>query len=96
MDCFVLPSLFEGNPIVGVEIQCAGLVGLFSDNITKTCKITDLIEFYSLEEKASLWARNILKHKNTVQKRYSRDEEIKKSEYDIQSMISKIERIYLT
>lgn len=33
-DLFVLPSLFEGLPIVGVEAQCSGLTCLFSNNIT--------------------------------------------------------------
>ena len=67
MDCFILPSLFEGNPIVGIEIQCSGLRGLFSDRITKTCKITDLIEFHSLNESPELWAEYILNNKDIVE-----------------------------
>ncbi len=95
MDCFVLPSLFEGNPIVGIEIQCSGLRGLFSDTITKTCKITDLIEFHSLKEAPSLWAKYILNNKGLNEGRYSRAEEIKRAEYDIKSMVNKLEKIYL-
>jgi len=35
MDCFILPSFFEGLPVVGVEAQVSGLKCLFSDTITK-------------------------------------------------------------
>lgn len=34
-DIFVLPSRFEGLPIVGVEAQLAGLPCIFSDKITE-------------------------------------------------------------
>lgn len=35
MDCMILPSLYEGLPMVGVEAQCSGLPVIFSDTITK-------------------------------------------------------------
>ena len=31
MDCFLLPSLYEGLPIVGLEAQCAGADVFFSN-----------------------------------------------------------------
>lgn len=39
MDVFCLPSLYEGLPVVGVEAQAAGLLCLFSNNITPDIRI---------------------------------------------------------
>lgn len=40
MDVFLLPSNFEGLPIVGIEAQSAGLPCMMSDRITREAKIT--------------------------------------------------------
>jgi len=40
MDVFILPSNFEGLPIVGVEAQASGIKCLFSENVTKETDIT--------------------------------------------------------
>ena len=38
-DCFLLPSNYEGLPVVGVEAQCSGLPCLFSKRITPEIKL---------------------------------------------------------
>ncbi|MCC5895587.1 MAG: glycosyltransferase [Alkalibacterium sp.] len=49
IDLFLLPSLFEGNPIVGIEAQCSGVKCLFSEKITKQLKIVKRSEFLSID-----------------------------------------------
>lgn len=51
MDAFVLPSLFEGLPVTGIEAQYAGLPCIFSDEISKEVKITDNIRFIGIKER---------------------------------------------
>lgn len=48
MDVFVLPSLFEGLPVTGIEAQYAGLPCIFSDEISKEVKITDDVQFIGI------------------------------------------------
>ena len=82
MDCFILPSRFEGLPIVGIEAQAAGLKIFLSDIITKEVQITDLVEYVSLNESPSIWAEKILKSK-----KYNRANMYKKivnAEYDVE------------
>lgn len=48
MDCFILPSLFEGLSVVSIEAQVNGLQCLFSDTITKECVISNNVSFLSI------------------------------------------------
>ena len=60
MDCFVLPSLYEGLGIVFVEAQSTGVMTIASDVVPEDTKITDLIEYISLNISAKEWAEHIL------------------------------------
>lgn len=59
MDVFVLPSFFEGLPMVGVEAQVNGLECFFSDSITYEVAISDAAHFISLKKDAKMWATEI-------------------------------------
>ena len=49
-DIFILPSLFEGLPVVGIEAQFNGLPCLFSDAITREVKYNKNISFLELSD----------------------------------------------
>lgn len=59
MDAMVMPSLFEGLPITGIEAQAAGLPCYFSTNITRELGIVGET-FMSLDGTPSTWAKRIL------------------------------------
>ena len=56
MDVFILPSLYEGLPIVGVEAQDSGLPCLFSDKISKQVSVNEYCKFISIDDESiPLW-----------------------------------------
>ncbi|MCC8076498.1 MAG: glycosyltransferase family 1 protein [Clostridiales bacterium] len=60
MDVLVLPSLFEGVPVVGIEAQFADLPCVFSDKVPKEVKLSEKTVFLSLEQPPEQWAKTIL------------------------------------
>ena len=49
-DAFLMPSLFEGLPVVGIEAQASGLPCVFSDTITDEIILSDRAVRLSLEQ----------------------------------------------
>lgn len=56
MDCFVLPSRYEGLPIVGIEAQASSLPCFFADTITRELEVTNLVKYLSLNDHPAIWA----------------------------------------
>lgn len=92
-DVFLLPSLYEGLPVVGVEAQAMGLLCIFSDDMTKETKVLDTTRFISLNTSAEEWATIILDDYSKF-KRHDTTSEITKNNFNIKNETSKLENEY--
>lgn len=93
-DVFLLPSLYEGLGIVLIEAQCAGCYCIASNEVPRTAKITQNLEFLALENNEKEWYELVKENKlNSKRNNYVSD--IKKSGYDIAEEVVKLNNIYL-
>ena len=68
-DFFLLPSVFEGLPLAGLEAQASGLISLASEKvIPERLKVNGNWHFFSLKKTAQEWADEIVKLKKTEQR----------------------------
>ena len=98
MDGMILPSLFEGFPLVTIEWQINGLPSILSASITQECVLTDFTKQLSLERSASEWASIII---NMAEKQDRKEnalmgkKNICKSGYNISESTNILRQIYL-
>lgn len=98
MDGMILPSFFEGLPLVALEWQINGLPCLLSDVITKECAITDTIEFMSLEYNADKWAKKVIsmaKKNKRLESSVKAKEKVREAGFDITESAEILKKIYL-
>ena len=88
-DCFVLPSLYEGLPTVGIEAQINTLPCFMSDIITTETKISDRCDFISLSKSCEEWAKTIIKNSNV-----ERTNKFECQEYDVKVQAKLLEKLY--
>lgn len=97
MDVLLFPSIHEGLGIVTIEAQATGLRVLASNNIPKEVRITNLLEFFSINKKndSDLWRDRLIEITKNKDKRKTQKLAIEKSGYSIKEEIKKLEKEYL-
>ncbi|KGE14152.1 glycosyltransferase [Sphingobacterium deserti] len=92
MDALLLPSFYEGLPLVLVEAQAAALKCLVSENVTKLVDVTEFIRYLDIEN-ASMWSETIAKECLNYP-RYSVEESITKKRFNIRKEAQNLNQFY--
>lgn len=93
-DLFILPSLYEGLAVVGIEAQASGLPCILSNEVPKETKILDSSEFVSLTEPKEKWAEVVMNSINNTERKDT-SEKLKARNFDIKLEAKKLEDMYL-
>lgn len=95
-DAFLLPSRYEGLPVVGLESQSAGLPVFFSTNITQEASACELGVFIPIEVGASVWAEKIIPLvTDNMKKRRSFAIEVANSGFDSKKESERLLKYYI-
>lgn len=95
MDIFLLPSRYEGLPVVAIEAQTAGLKCILSDDITEEVQILENVVSIKTENNINQWINEI--EEFSLTSTYKRERcyvEIRSYGYDINCEGEKLRKVY--
>ena len=93
MDCYILPSRYEGLGIVLIEAQCTGLQCVTSaDVVPRDAQITELLEFVPIYETAQYWADICVRKVNNIVERSKYKCKVEKSLFNIKIEAPNLEK----
>lgn len=95
-EVFILPSKFEGLPVVLIESQASNKYSIISSNITKEVDLgLGLIDFLSIDGDIAQWIKLILNAKNVMHPTFGEIRDIfMKKKYHVESNIEYLYKIY--
>lgn len=93
-DCYLMPSLYEGLPVAGIEAECSGLPCFFSDDITEEVRLSDQAHFLPLSLGEKGWASEVMKY-DFGESRLKMADSVKNAGYDIQDVAKSMGAFYL-
>lgn len=96
MDVFLMPSLFEGLPVVGIEAQASGLPCVFSDMITDEIILSDRAVRLSLEQPDEVWAKELIRLGTADRDRAEGRSVVRSAGYDIVEETKRLQEIYVS
>lgn len=92
MDAFIMPSFFEGVPVVGVEAQFSKLPCFFSDKVPEEVDFSEATMFIGLDETPEKWAKTIVDTLHLLGDRSSI--QLTSNQYDINKSYTVLEDMY--
>lgn len=92
MDVFVMPSFFEGVPVVGIEAQFSDLPCIFSDRVPEEVRVSAKTKFIALDATLEEWTSSIEKTKGID--RTSKAKDLQNNQYDINVAHTVLENYY--
>jgi glycosyltransferase involved in cell wall biosynthesis len=97
-DVFLLPSLFEGLPVVLTEAQANGLKCVVSDSITKEVAFFDTVTFVPLSNSPAEWAKQVLEFSTVEDDGETRTvarKDFTETGYDVEEAARSLQEFYL-
>jgi len=95
MDVFVLPSKYEGLPVVLLEAECSGLFCVISDKVTDEMSIDNHISSLSLEAPLQSWCDKIEAIPVIDRLQFYSDNKTDIEKYDIAECAKRLEELYI-
>lgn len=89
MDCYLLPSIWEGLVISLIEAQSSSLKCLCSKNIPSVAIVTELVKVAPLANGSKIWAEKAPENDSDYKREYQY-EKIKSAGYDIAENVERM------
>lgn len=94
-DLYMMPSKYEGMPIVSIEAQISGLYCLLSDKITKEIDVSDQVVYLPIDNK-DIWSKCAIECLNSkdTNDRVDRYKKFLDGRFDVRTTVKRISDIY--